>query len=69
MIADGETGSVFDKGSIDSLAQRLGELIAAPEQRAKLGRQGREWVCAHRTWTSMTRRFEGHYLQLVKPTT
>lgn len=50
MIADGQTGRVFDKGSVASLADRLQELIDAPQQRLDLGRRGRAWVAAERTW-------------------
>ncbi len=51
MIVDGRTGRVFDKGSVVSLADRLQELISDPPQRLALGRQGRSWVSAERTWT------------------
>lgn len=50
MITDGQTGRVFDKGSVASLTDRLQELIAAPGQRLELGRRGRAWVSAERTW-------------------
>jgi glycosyltransferase involved in cell wall biosynthesis/cyclopropane fatty-acyl-phospholipid synthase-like methyltransferase len=53
MIADGQTGRVFDKGSVASLADRLEELIAAPAQCRKLGRQGRKWVIAERNWRAI----------------
>lgn len=56
MIADGQTGRVFDKGSVASLADRLQELIADPAQRLALGRQGRTWVSAERTWTAIGER-------------
>lgn len=56
MIADGQTGRVFDKGSVASLANRLQELITDPAQRLALGRQGRTWVSAERTWTSIGER-------------
>jgi glycosyltransferase involved in cell wall biosynthesis len=62
MIADGQTGRVFDKGSVASLADRLQELIAAPQQRLDLGRRGRIWVGAERTWKQIgiraARRFD-----------
>lgn len=62
MIADGRTGRVFDKGSVASLADRLQELIADPAQRLALGRQGRSWVSAERTWGQIgllaSRRFD-----------
>lgn len=50
MIVDGQTGRVFDKGSVSSLADRLQELIDAPQQRIELGRRGRAWVGIERTW-------------------
>lgn len=62
MIADGQTGRVFDKGSVASLADRLQELIDEPQQRLALGRRGRAWVGAERTWKQIgiraSRRFD-----------
>jgi glycosyltransferase involved in cell wall biosynthesis/2-polyprenyl-3-methyl-5-hydroxy-6-metoxy-1,4-benzoquinol methylase len=58
MIADGRTGRVFAKGDLGSLADCLAELLADPDLRARLGRQGREWVCAERTWQQIGRRFD-----------
>jgi len=50
MIVDGQTGRVFNKGSVESLADRLQELIGDSHRRQTLGRRGREWVSAERTW-------------------
>ncbi len=62
MIADGHTGRVFEKGSVQSLADRLQELVEDPQQRLALGRRGRAWVGAERTWKQIgiraTRRFD-----------
>jgi glycosyltransferase involved in cell wall biosynthesis len=56
MIADGETGLVFAKGDIASLADALARLIGDPGLRAHLGRNGRDWVVRRRTWAEMGRR-------------
>jgi SAM-dependent methyltransferase len=57
MISDGNTGRVFEKGSLASLADVLQELIEQPDQRAELGRRGRAWVCAERTWNQVGQEF------------
>ncbi len=54
MVRHGETGWVFDKGSVESLADELGTLLADPELRRKLGRQSRTWVAEERTWKRST---------------
>jgi glycosyltransferase involved in cell wall biosynthesis len=56
MIAHEETGLVFAKGDIASLADVLDRLIGDPGLRARLGRNGRDWVVRRRTWTEMGRR-------------
>ena len=50
MIRHEETGLVFEKGNIDSLAATLARLIDDPELRARLGRTARDWVMSDRTW-------------------
>lgn len=50
MVKEDETGLVFNKGSIESLAEQLAKLIDNPELRKKLGKSGRKWVEAERTW-------------------
>ncbi len=60
MVRHGETGWVFDKGSVESLADELGTLLADPELRRKLGRQSRNWVAAERTWKHTTRIMADH---------
>lgn len=65
MIADRQTGRVFDKGSVESLADRLQELIDDPEQRLALGRRGREWVCSQRTWRQIGTYATQHFDQVL----
>ncbi|MGH8243485.1 MAG: glycosyltransferase, partial [Steroidobacteraceae bacterium] len=50
MVSDGETGLVFEKGSVESLAEVLVCLIGDSELRARLGRAARDWVVRERTW-------------------
>ena len=53
MIADGRTGLVFKKGDVESLADTLDRLIGDVDLRARLAREGRDWVTRERTWTQM----------------
>jgi len=50
IVRDGETGRVFQKGNVASLAQTLQDMLASPEARAEYGRRGREWVIRNRSW-------------------
>ena len=50
MIQDGHTGLLFRKGNVASLADVLARLMADPGLRERLGREGRTWVAAQRTW-------------------
>ncbi len=56
MIADGKTGLVFEKGSVESLATTLDRLIQSPALRAQLGVAGRQWVERERTWKQIGER-------------
>lgn len=52
-VVDGETGFLVDAGSISPLNQQVIELLNSPEQRARLGSNGRKHVQAHfaRDWS------------------
>jgi len=45
MVSDGETGVLFQSGSVEDLVGRLSELLAAEPRRATLGAAAREFVC------------------------
>ena len=49
MVQHDETGVVYDKGDVDSLATALERLLENPELREKLGCAGRDWVGSERT--------------------
>jgi glycosyltransferase involved in cell wall biosynthesis len=50
IVAQGETGFVFEPESAVSLADTVEPLLDDPEARARVGRQAREWVATKRTW-------------------
>ena len=68
MIADGETGLVFAKGDVASLAEVLDRLIGDRGLRARLGRNGRDWAVRQRTWAEMGRRVRATLEALVPAT-
>jgi len=47
VVVDGETGLLFPPGDVDCLAAALGDLLADPERRARLGAAGRTRLEAH----------------------
>lgn len=50
MVVEDETGLVFEKGSVEDLAEKLKTLINNNELRERLGMNGRIWVEEQRTW-------------------
>ena len=68
MIADGETGLIFAKGDVASLAEVLDRLIGDRGLRARLGRNGRDWAVRQRTWAEMGRRVRATLEALVPAT-
>lgn len=64
IVADGETGLVFRKGSVEDLAARLGQLLDDGALRRKLGDAGRAWVVAERDWRPLAARLGELYESL-----
>ncbi len=56
MVEHDRTGLVFEKDNVESLTDALARLIADPELRERLGREGRRWVQAERTWEATAKR-------------
>jgi glycosyltransferase involved in cell wall biosynthesis len=54
MVKHEETGLVFEKGNVESLADVLERLVADPALRQTLGKNGRRWVHKERTWAAST---------------
>jgi len=57
-------GLVFDKGSVQALADGLERLVADADLRAELGRAARAWVQAHRSWNEAGRACAAAYEML-----
>jgi glycosyltransferase involved in cell wall biosynthesis/polysaccharide pyruvyl transferase WcaK-like protein len=55
MVATGETGLVFDKGNVESLAEALQKLVEDPQLRRSLGKSGRRLVETERNWRNVGR--------------
>ncbi len=54
-------GLAFPAGDASALAERLRLLMDRPELASALGRAGREWVIAERTWTANAERYRRLY--------
>lgn len=50
MVRDGETGLVFEKGSVADLAAKLEFLLDNPEKRRIMGENAANFVAANRSW-------------------
>jgi glycosyltransferase involved in cell wall biosynthesis len=57
MVTDNETGLIFKKGDISNMVDILKRLIQDPMLRIRLGKTGRKWVEAERSWDHTTRIF------------
>src|SRR6185295_6896456 len=61
LIRDGETGFLFAADDEAALAARLEQLIADPQLRARIARQGRHYVEEQRTWDRLMDRYADIY--------
>lgn len=66
LVRDGETGFLFPAGDEQALAKRLEELIGSPGERARVARQGHQYVAAERTWDRLSARYSKVYEQILK---
>jgi glycosyltransferase involved in cell wall biosynthesis/polysaccharide pyruvyl transferase WcaK-like protein len=65
MVFDGETGLVFEKGNIESMADTLARLIADPKLRDRLGRTARAWVARERTWVATATKAKAEIVRII----
>jgi glycosyltransferase involved in cell wall biosynthesis len=59
-----DTGVLFTKGDIDSLAETLVTLINDPERRQRIGKNARAWVVENRNWQAITQEVARVYTSL-----
>jgi glycosyltransferase involved in cell wall biosynthesis len=64
IVDPGETGLTFEPESAEDLARCVERLIEDLAERARLGAQAREWVCAHRSWRQNVERYRDIYGEL-----
>lgn len=64
LVEDGVTGRLFRAEDLDALVEVLAELLARPAEAARLGRAGRDWALATRTWTGNAARYRDLYSSL-----
>jgi len=65
LIRDGETGVLFQAGSVESLTSAILDLLARPERWDQIRANGRRFVELERTWTRSVGRYEDVYGRLV----
>lgn len=53
-------GGIATPYNVAAFAEAIVSLLSSPEQRSRMGRQGREWVLRHRTYEHLT-----EYLELI----
>lgn len=65
-VVDGSTGYIVEPRSVPQLVDRLGKLIRDRDLRQQMGRAGREQAKENFSASTMVRRTEELYLELVK---
>jgi len=65
IVQDKITGRVFDKGSSESLAAVITEMLDNPEQTQHYGKAGRAWVLENRTWSKNAKIVQEVYEKLL----
>ena len=64
LVEDGVTGRLFRAEDRDALVEVLADLLTRPAEAARLGRAGRDWALATRTWTGNAARYRDLYSSL-----
>lgn len=65
LIRDGKTGLLFKAGNTQSLADKVDELLNAPQRWPGLRQAGRHFVETERNWRVSVARYEPIYKQLI----
>lgn len=66
LIADGETGVLFRADDPESLADKVGALLASPQAWPKLRQAGRHYVETERNWKVSVARYQNVYGRLAR---
>ena len=65
MVRDHETGLLIPPNDAPALRGALQELMANPEERAKLGQAGREFAMTELSWESIAEKHAAFYQRFV----
>jgi glycosyltransferase involved in cell wall biosynthesis len=65
LVADGETGLLFECGNAGRLAERILTLIDRPDLRERLGQCASRRIAAEFTIEKSARRMEGIYMEFL----
>ena len=66
MIAQGQTGLLFDSGDEAALTEAMDHLLAHPDEAQRLGEAGREYVRSRFDLRVMAQTYERHYRDLLR---
>jgi phosphatidylinositol alpha-1,6-mannosyltransferase len=58
-VLDHETGRIVDGRDVEDVADTISHLLSDPEDAAKMGAQGREWVSEQWSWDDLATRLRG----------
>ena len=61
IINEGETGLLYDADDVNSLTEKITELIDDNELLQRLGDNAREWVMSNRTWEVVVQNYQSAY--------
>jgi glycosyltransferase involved in cell wall biosynthesis len=67
VVEDGVTGRVVPKGDVPALTAAIGELLADPEARARMGKAGRARALRLFDWAVTAEKLESLYRELLDP--
>ncbi len=66
VVQDGRTGLLVGVGDDEALARRVGELLAEPGARERLGQAAREWVRQNLSWDRLLGQMDELYRQVLE---
>ena len=69
LVEDGQTGLLFDSDNVSDLADKMRYAVDNPQHMQTLADNGREYVVAERTWSSVAERYLPIYESLGRPQT
>lgn len=65
IVRHNETGLLHRKDDVDSLREQLEAYLSQPNLRARLARQGQDWVTQHRSWSAISDKVGAVYRELI----